>query len=78
MFSEEEKLEKQKKLAKDYEEFLMVYEEAKSRGAAIGTFIAWQHVNNPTGPESRLTIHDVGSLLKHRIARNNAAAPLLY
>ena len=49
MFSEEEKLEKQKKLAKDYEEFLMVYEEAKSRGEAIGTFIAWQHENNRNG-----------------------------
>ena len=49
MFTEEEKLEKQKRLTQDHADFLIEYEEAKTRGEAIGTFIAWRHQNNRDG-----------------------------
>ncbi|MBV5337499.1 MAG: hypothetical protein J0653_06015 [Deltaproteobacteria bacterium] len=38
--------EKQKQLTQDYADFLIDYEAAKAQGIALGTFIAWRHLNN--------------------------------
>ena len=40
---------KQKKLNRDYANFLVEYEAAKSQGIALGTFLEWLHKNDPDG-----------------------------
>jgi hypothetical protein len=41
--------EKQKQLTQDYADFLVDYEAAKAQGTALGTFLAWRHLNNRDG-----------------------------
>ena len=43
------KSEKQKKLAKDYADFLVEFEAAKGQGIALGTFLTWVHKNDRSG-----------------------------
>jgi hypothetical protein len=43
--------EKQKQLTQDYADFLIDYEAAKAQGTALGTFLAWRHLNNRDGIE---------------------------
>lgn len=41
--------EKQKKLTQDYADFVSAYQDAKSQGLALGTFLEWQHRNDRAG-----------------------------
>ena len=43
------KNEKQKKLNRDYADFLSEHEAAKAQGQALGTFLEWLHKNDRNG-----------------------------
>lgn len=45
------KNEKQKKLNRDYADFLAEHEAVKAQGQALGTFLEWLHKNDRNGVE---------------------------